>query len=84
MEILLLAISMFIASLILEAISNKKLNPTDEEFNELKKANLIPASYADFKSLKRKEKKQVRFLTRDMRISYAFVQKCKQAQKQDN
>lgn len=84
MEILLFGVCMLIASSIMVAIENKKLNPTDEEFNELKKANLIPASYVDFKSLKRKEKKQVRFLTRDMRISYAFVQKCKQAQKQDN
>ena len=84
MEILLFGVCMLIASSIMVAIENKKLNPTDEEFNELKKAKLIPESYVDFKSLKRKEKKQVRFLTRDMRISYAFVQKCKQAQKQDN
>lgn len=75
---------MLVSMYVLSIFENRKYNPTSEEFEELKKYNLVPDNCIDFKSLNRKQKKEVRKNVREMRISYAFVQKCKKAQKQEN
>lgn len=52
---------------------NKRNTPTVEEFKELQKSNLISPTYVDFKSLTRKEKKEVRQTTVEFRIFMKFA-----------
>lgn len=74
MSIIIFAIGV-IGLIAITIYQNKQLEPTENEFAELKKANLVPVTYVDFKSLSRREKKQLRLLTQRYRIFIDFAQR---------